>query len=116
MIIQRTDAGQAGQIARPVSVDLPKVAADVAKPVPAATKEPSLQQLQSAVGAINRVMQASGQNLEFSVDPGTKKAVVQMVDSQSGEVIRQIPSKEALAIAQSIDEFLQRGLLLRQKA
>jgi flagellar protein FlaG len=116
MIIQRTDAGQAGQIARPVTVDLPKVAADVAKPVPTATQEPSLQQLHSAVGAINQVMQASGRNLSFSVDPTTKKSVVQVTDAQTGELVRQIPSREVLAIAESIDEFLQRGLLLRQKA
>jgi flagellar protein FlaG len=116
MIIQQAGASQAGQIARHVSEDLPKVTADTAKPVPAAAQEPSVLQLQNAVGAINRAMQLSNHNLEFSIDPGTKKPVVQVVDTETGDVIRQIPSKEALAIAISIDEFVQRGLLLKQKA
>jgi hypothetical protein len=46
-----------------------------------------------------------------------------MVDSETGEVIRQIPSDEALAIARSIDAMLQQresscgpGLLCKQVA
>jgi flagellar protein FlaG len=90
------------------------VAADTAKLlVPA--QEPSSHQLQQAVVNINRAMQASNHDLEFSVDSATKVPVVRVVDTQTGDVIRQIPSKEALAIASSIDEYLQRGLLLRQK-
>lgn len=116
MIIQHIDLSQGGKIARPVGDDLPKVVADSPKAAPVVTQEPSSQQLQSAVGAINRVMQQSGRNLEFSVDPSTKKSIVQVTDAQTGELIRQIPSKEVLAIAVSIDEFLQRGMLLRQKA
>jgi uncharacterized FlaG/YvyC family protein len=38
------------------------------------------------------------------------------MDAQTGELIRQIPSREVLAIAQSIDEYLQRGVLLKQEA
>ncbi len=115
MIIQHIDLSQGGKIARPIDDDLPKVVADSAKAVPATTPEPSSQQLRSAVGAINRVMQQSGRNLQFSVDPSTRKSVVQVTDAQTGELIRQIPSKEVLAIALSIDEFVQRGLLLKQK-
>lgn len=116
MIIQQTGASHAGPVARQVTEDLPKVVADTAKAVATAAREPSSQQLQAAVGAINRAMQVSKHNLEFSVDPNTKEPVVQVVDTETGDVIRQIPSKEALAIATSIDEFMQRGLLLKQKA
>jgi uncharacterized FlaG/YvyC family protein len=38
------------------------------------------------------------------------------VDTETGQLIRQIPSKEALAIANSIDDFLSRGALLTQQA
>ena len=115
MIIQQTGAGQTGHVARQVSEDLPRVVADTTKSVASAVREPSSQQLQAAVGVINRAMQVSNHNLEFSVDPTTKEPVVQVVDTDTGDVIRQIPSKEALAIAASIDEFMQRGLLLKQK-
>jgi flagellar protein FlaG len=77
--------------------------------------EPTSQQLQQAVQSINRVLQTSSSNLEFSVDQSTKRTIVRVVDTESGELIRQIPSDAVLAIAESIGE-LQKGLLLRQEA
>jgi flagellar protein FlaG len=38
-----------------------------------------------------------------------------VVDTKTGETIKQFPSKEMIAIGQSIDQF-QKGLLLKQKA
>lgn len=75
---------------------------------------PTPQQLQQALQTINRKL-ASSTTLEFSLDKGTNQTVVKVMDKQSGEVIRQIPSDAALAIAESIGDF-QKGLLLRQKA
>lgn len=81
-----------------------------------AFRQPSSQQLQNAVDSINQAMRQTNQNLVFSVDPSTKKPVVKMVDTQTGDLIRQFPSEETLAIARSIDQFLQRqGLLFNQK-
>jgi len=37
------------------------------------------------------------------------------VDTETGDVIRQFPSEDMLAISRSIDRF-QQGLLLKQKA
>ncbi len=76
---------------------------------------PQATQLRNAVGKFNDVMRQSKQNLEFSVDADTKKPVVKLVDTETGDVIRQIPSEEMLSIARSIDQF-QQGLLLKQKA
>lgn len=85
---------------------------------PASGHEPTPQQIQVAVGTINRAMQQSNQSMQISVDFATRKPVVRLTDTATGELIRQIPSKEILAIARSIDEFLefQRGLLLNQEA
>ncbi len=78
--------------------------------------EPTPQQVQQAVQNINRTLKTSSNTaLEFSVDQGTHATVVKIVDTESGELIRQIPSDAALAIAESIGEF-QKGLLLRQQA
>lgn len=73
------------------------------------------QQVQQAVLTINRVLQTSNSNLEFRIDQSSKRTIVRVVDTESGELIRQIPSDAALAIAESIGE-LQSGLLLRQQA
>jgi len=75
---------------------------------------PSAQQLQEAVGAINKTLESTSENLQFAVDHDTGKTVVKVIDSSTNEVIRQIPSQEVLAIAQSLDRL--QGILLKQKA
>ncbi len=91
---------------RGAAVDLPQAPA-----APQATNE----QLKKAVDEINRAMQQSGRNLQFSVDSATDRVVVRLTDTETGEVIRQIPSEETLEIARSIGQF-QQGLLLKQQA
>ncbi len=81
----------------------------------AQTAQPSSAQLQEAIDRLNQAMLRSNTNLEFSVDKDTKQPLIKVVDSNTGETIRQFPSKEVIAISQSIDQF-QKGLLLRQKA
>jgi flagellar protein FlaG len=125
MIIQNSTTNQAAAPARLASDGEPNAVITAPSNAEAqssvavaqvASQQPSSQQLQNAVDGINQAMRQSNQNLEFSVDPGTKKPIVKMVDTQTGELIRQFPSEETLAIARSIDQFLQRqGLLLNQK-
>ncbi|OGS90543.1 MAG: hypothetical protein A2Z95_00015 [Gallionellales bacterium GWA2_60_18] len=71
--------------------------------------------MKQAVENINKALKQSNKNLEFSVDDDTKKVLVKLVDTETGDVIREFPTEEALAITRSIDQF-QRGLLLRQQA
>ncbi|MBI5862704.1 MAG: flagellar protein FlaG [Rhodocyclales bacterium] len=78
-------------------------------------QQPSAVQLKTAVDKINSVLRQANRNLEFSVDDATKRVIVKVVDTETGELIRQIPSEETLAISRAIGE-VQRGLLLRQKA
>lgn len=81
----------------------------------AAERQTTATQLQNVVDSINKVMKQSSKNLEFAVDTDTKKSIVKLVDSETGDVIRQFPSEEALAISRSI-ENIQKGLLLKQEA
>jgi flagellar protein FlaG len=89
-----------------------KTVADTPKAEP---QHVSAEALNSAVTALNQAMQQSNQALEFSVDTDTQRTVVKMVDTSTGELIRQFPSETTLAIARGIEEF-QQGLLLTQKA
>lgn len=114
MIVQNT--GNVSQAPQPDVYASNNTAPRVATGTPAqATPQFSPQQLHKAVESINKALQQANTNLELSVDPDTKIPVVKMVDTATGELIRQYPSKETLAIARSIDEY-QHGLLLRQKA
>lgn len=103
-----------GDVAKAVAV-APKGSAVDLPPAAATPSKATNEQLQKAVEEINRSMQQSGRNLQFSVDSSTDRVVVRLTDMETGEVIRQIPSEETLAIARSIGEF-QQGMLLKQKA
>ena len=113
MIIQFANTINKVETVRRVSDDGPKVVADGA----VETRQPSPEQLKKAAENINWAMQQANQNLEFefTMDTDTKKTVVKVVDKKTGELVRQIPSEETVAIARSIDQF-QRSLLLNQKA
>lgn len=99
-------------------VPAPPAAAPERQHTPAesvAAPQPSAAQLKNVVEAINKTLQQANKNLEFTVDSETKNPVVKLVDSETGDVIRQFPTEEALSIARAIDNF-QQGLLIRQKA
>lgn len=76
--------------------------------------EPSVKQVQQALDQINSFVQSSNKDVQFSLDHSSGKILVQVMDTQNNQVIRQIPSKEALAISQALDRL--QGLLIRQKA
>jgi flagellar protein FlaG len=78
----------------------------VEQPAPA----PDREQISRAVEALNRQIATAVPNLRFSVDEATGKTVVRVVDTSTGEIIRQVPSDELLAISRSIDRL--QGLLL----
>jgi flagellar protein FlaG len=84
-------------------------------PQPGPQAPASTAEVHAAVAALNQAMQQSGQALEFSVDGDSHRTVVRMVDTNTGELIRQYPSEATLAISRNIAEF-QQGLLIEQKA
>jgi flagellar protein FlaG len=82
---------------------------------PSTVKEPTAQDLQSAVDKLNKNIKENHTNLDISVDSNTKELVVKVVDSSNGDVITQFPSKVAIAIANNIDR-VQKGILLNNQA
>jgi flagellar protein FlaG len=97
------------------AVAAPSGGTTAAAPPPPQSSAPDLKQLQQAIKQVQSAVQAHASSIEFSLDQGTGETIVKVVDTQTNEVIRQIPSKEMIAIAQSIDQQLQ-GILLKQKA
>jgi flagellar protein FlaG len=103
------------------NADLPSVAARQAatqvqtvNAVQQAVQVPSQGQLSDAVKKINETLQGLSQNLEFSVDEDSHRTVVKIVDRQTNDVIRQIPTTEAMEISKALDRV--QGLLIRQEA
>jgi flagellar protein FlaG len=81
--------------------------------------KPSHEDVSAAVKKMNDAMLGSSQSLQFSIDEDSKDIVVKVIDQSTKEVVRQIPSKEALQIAKSLDKSIdkvQQGLLINQTA
>ncbi len=99
--------------ARPAGVTSPSpaVAPVNAAPVAAQGAQPTMDELQDAVGKLNASMQASEKSLQFSIDEDSKRTVVKLIDTTTKEVVRQYPSEEALRISKALDHF-KGGLLL----
>ena len=74
----------------------------------------SREQLKEAVKATNDFVSLVNNAVEFNLDDDTGITVVKVVDKNTKEVVRQIPSEEMLAIAKALDTV--QGLLVRQKA
>jgi len=63
---------------------------------------PPAPDLSQVLENLKKVLQATQSNLSFSVDESTGKTIVRVVRSSTGELVRQIPSEEALAIAATL--------------
>lgn len=77
-------------------------------------KTPTFEQVTKAVQDINKAIQATSQGLELSVDKTSHEVIVKLIDQQTRQVLRQIPTQEALEIAKSLDKL--QGLLITQTA
>ena len=70
--------------------------------------------LEEAVARLNDQMAQTRRNLNFRVDDVVDRTVVTVRNSQTGELVRQIPSESMLKLAHSIEDI--KGLLLNQAA
>ncbi|MCZ6895643.1 MAG: flagellar protein FlaG [Gammaproteobacteria bacterium] len=61
-------------------------------------------ELQAAVKNIAQNIRIVQRSLQFSVDEISGRTVITVVDKETNEVIRQIPPKEALALAQRLED------------
>ncbi|EJM10846.1 flagellar protein FlaG [Pseudomonas sp. GM21] len=85
--------------AQPAGV--PRRASDTVQAV-AESKDSDSTKLKLAVQEIEKFVQSIKRNLEFSIDETSGKVVVKVIATESGEVVRQIPSEEALTLAESL--------------
>ncbi len=68
--------------------------------------EPAYGEVSQAVSDINDYLQSVNRELRFRVDEALPlgRAVISIIDSDTQETIREIPSREALALAQRLQE------------
>lgn len=71
--------------------------------------------LADAVSELNDYVQNIQRDLQFSIDEASGQTIIKVIDSQSKELIRQIPPEEVLALARNLDQ-LKDGGILQEKA
>ena len=81
-----------------------------ASPPPSATP----QQINDAIKLTNDFVGQINPHVEFSLDNTKGQMIVKVMDTETKEVIMQMPSEEMLAFAKSLDKL--KGLLIHQKA
>lgn len=104
------------RIAPPISLDANDAveAAQGAASARRAKPAPDEQQVSQALNSINEVLKSRSPDLEFSVDKDSNRSIVKVVDKNTQEVIRQMPTQEALEIAKALDRL--QSMLIRETA
>ena len=72
------------------------------------------EDVNDAVERVRIQVQSLQRDLNFSVDDSTGQVVIQVLDGDSGKVVRQIPSEDILRLAERLDEM--RSLLFEATA
>lgn len=79
-----------------------------------ATVEPTATELKAAVESANEALKANKSDLQFTLDPDLKKPVVKIIDRETKDVLRQIPSVEMLELSKAIEKM--QGVLVSKIA
>ena len=59
-------------------------------------------ELRAAVETVRNFVADMQRDLQFTVDEDSGRTIITVIDSESGQVVRQIPSEELLQIAKSV--------------
>lgn len=110
---QMPESVQANAVAAPVQT-LNASTSAVQQPQQAEKAEVSPEKLQAAVEKMNELMQSGNRSLRFSVDDTAEKVVIKVMDLETEEVVRQIPTEETLKFSEFLEGMV--GLIFDEKA
>lgn len=87
------------------------VVSQAAQPVGAPVQA---EELKGVVKRLNESIQIVRRDLHFSYDESAGRTVITVINSDTGEIVRQIPPEEVLSLAENLEEM--RGVLFQAKA
>ncbi|MBA6420362.1 flagellar protein FlaG [Pseudomonas neustonica] len=100
------DAAQSASAPQPVETQTPEAVEQ--------SPEVERDQLQTAVTDLQDFIQSVRRDINFNLDEDSGRVVVNVTEAASGDVIRQLPSEEALRLSENLSEI--RSLLFEAKA
>lgn len=83
----------------------PSIDSEKGKVVEQAADKSSVKEVETAVAEVNEFVQSQSRQLNFSIDEKSNRSVVKVTDSDTGDVIRQLPSDEVLKLAARIKDL-----------
>ncbi|MEH6493212.1 flagellar protein FlaG [Halopseudomonas sp.] len=104
--VRQMDAAQAKSEPAPVAVQTREAVEQ--------SPEVERDQLQAAVSDIQNFVQSVRRDINFNLDDDSGRVVINVTEATSGDVIRQIPSEEALRLAENLSEI--RSVLFEAEA
>ncbi len=70
--------------------------------------------IRRAIGELTEVLRTTSIGLRFEIDDVTNRVVTKVIDKETGELIRQMPTEEVLRFARALDRL--QGVFVRQAA
>jgi flagellar protein FlaG len=92
----------------------PRASAAPVAPASAAGPTVDLAAVKSAVATVKEALKPVGGGLEFNVDQTNGKTIVRVVDLDTQQIIRQIPSEEMVELSRVLERL--EGLLFSKHA
>jgi flagellar protein FlaG len=89
-------------------------AQSIKKPEPTQEQKVTQEEVESVVSSLNKEIEPMGTNLSFGYSADINQLIVEVKDNLTGEVIRKLPSEEALHLAKKVKELV--GIIFDKKA
>lgn len=87
---------------------------DAARPDTRQALEVDKAALSNAVTKLNELVAPALQAVQFKIDEDSERVIVQVVDTATDKVLRQIPNEEVLAFSKTLGRL--QGLVVREQA
>jgi flagellar protein FlaG len=105
--------GQAASMTRP-SMSQATAVEQAVGPSETARATPGPQAVSDTVSRLNEAVQVVKRDLRFRVDDKSGRTIITVLDSETKEVIRQIPPEQVLTLAENIESL--KGVLFSAEA
>lgn len=98
------------------AISAPAAAKAVGNVAPEARQNAEIDKvaLSNAVKKLNELVAPALQTVQFTMDEETDRVIVQVVDTATDKVLRQIPNEEVLAFSKTLGRL--QGLVVREQA
>jgi flagellar protein FlaG len=77
---------------------------------------PGSDELSQAVSKLNDYVQNIKRTLSFSIAESTGRTIIQVYDSETDELIRQIPPEQTIQLAEKLDDIAASGFFVKERA